>query len=121
MLELKSNIAKSLIEEWRKELSKEWKDIKYEADESFGIEINGIWCGCWSGCKDNNCEPFWGFECDHEITEEQRKMIIAILDEAGYPTENPKKQWYLFWRNTLHGNDRCRNLYTAAKKLGYLV
>ena len=51
--------------------------LKYEDKKYFGIDINGVNCGCWFGDK-----PYWGFQCNTP-SEIQKNMVCSILKEAG--------------------------------------
>lgn len=115
---LQLDIAKDLIAEWKKNLTSKWsKWLKYEDNESFGIQFYGVWCGCCCG-KDNNNKPYWGFFCKNQ-SEKQKEMVKAILERTGTTEVNSEKSW-ISWYNTSHGDDRCEAFYQAALDLGYL-
>ena len=84
---LKQEISKNMINEWRDNLKAMGWNISFEESKSFGINIDGVWCGCWSGCegngKANYNQPYWGFYSDKECTDEQIVMIDSILKCSG--------------------------------------
>lgn len=122
---LRRNMSKDMINRWRDNmLAKNWK-ISSEDRKSFGMKINGVWCGCWSGCEgegknNKDDQPYWGFYSDHDINEEQKTMIEDILETAGMKNSVSKGHGFVVWNNTLNGDTRCNALYEAARKLGYI-
>lgn len=121
--QLKRELAKEMINSWRDSLSADW-DLACEDRKSFGLNINGVWCGCWSGCegndKYNNGQPFWGFYSDKVIRAEQQKMIEDILEVTGVSKQVRITHGFLIRNSTLRGDERCEAFYRAARKLGYL-
>lgn len=111
---LKTSFKQDLIEQWYKNLRQKWGNwLKYEDKKNFGIDINGVNCGCWVGDK-----LYWGFQCNTP-SEIQTNMVCSILKEAGMDLINQEDSW-ISWDYTLHGDERCEVFYQAAKDLGYL-
>lgn len=121
---LKQEISKNMINEWRDNLKSMGWNLSFEDSKSFGINIKGVWCGCWSGCDDgrkyNNNQPFWGFYSDKKITDEQKEMIDCILEYSGLVSKKEELD-FIAWNSTLNGDKRCNQLYEAAEKLGYII
>ncbi len=115
---MKLQLSKDLIDEWYHELKPEFEYLEREVQKSFGININGVWVGCWSGAN-NNGTPYWGFYCEDKGTDDQREMARRILEECDIKTYKSSPN-FIYWDSTLHGAERCRRFYTAAQKLGYL-
>lgn len=117
MSAMKIQISKDLIDEWYHELKPDFDSLQREVQKSFGINIEGVWVGCWCG-SDNNGSPYWGFYSKNEGPE-QKEMVNAILEECDMrsPKSSPN---FISWDNTRNGAERCRKFYNAAKKLGYL-
>lgn len=121
---LKGQVALDYITEWHNSLSKEYPQICTEFKNgvsSFGLEVNGVWIGCWSGTNgDNANKPYWGFYCHKTPNTEQVEMVKSILAYCDIALGVKQEQGYMQWDNTLHGDERCRKFYLAAKDLGYL-
>lgn len=115
---MKVQLSKDLVDEWYHELKSEFVMIKREVQKSFGINIMGVWVGCWCGSNNNGC-PYWGFYCENKGTAEQQAMVREILAECDMHSSKSTTN-YISWDNTRHGAERCRNFYNAAKRLGYL-
>lgn len=113
---LQTSIGKEQIDEWRELLMPKWGQwLKHEYRHSFGINIQGVWCGCW--CGDGE-KPYWGFQCDCP-TPEQEVMVKNILSRIDSPKHNTEKGW-IAWCYTWHGDTRCDIFYDTAVELGYL-
>lgn len=113
---LQTSIGKEQIDEWKELLMPKWGQwLKHEYRHFFGINIQGVWCGCWCG---NGEKPYWGFRCDCPTTE-QEAMVKNILSRMDCPKHNTEKGW-IAWCYTWHGNTRCEMFYEAALQLGYL-
>lgn len=121
---LKQEISKNMINEWRDNLKAMGWNLSFEESKSFGINIKGVWCGCWSGCegngKSNNNQPYWGFYSDKEFTDEQKEMIDSILEYSGLVKSVNKGKEFIAWNSTLNGDKRCNQLYEASEALGYI-
>ncbi len=121
---LKKEISKSMINEWRDNLKAMGWNLSFKESKSFGINIKGVWCGCWSGCegngKSNNNQPYWGFYSDKKYTDEQIAMIDSILECSGLVKSINRGTDFIVWNSTLNGDKRCNQLYEAAEKLGYI-
>lgn len=121
---LKGQLALDYITEWHNSLSKQYPQICTEFKKgvsSFGLEVNGVWIGCWSGTNgDNGNKPYWGFYCHQIPNTEQVDMVKSILAYCDMELAVTQKQGFMQWTNTLHGDQRCRKFYLAAKDLGYL-
>lgn len=115
---MKLQQSKDLIDDWYRELRPEFPMLQREVQKSFGINVNGIWIGCWCGSY-NNGAPYWGFYCESEVNAEQREMVRKILEECDVPLSKSSAN-YISWDSTRHGAKRCRNFYLAARRLGYL-
>ncbi|MDO4801614.1 MAG: PD-(D/E)XK nuclease family protein [Prevotellaceae bacterium] len=118
---LQKSIGKDLIEEWRTHLVTKWsKYMKNQEHKSFGINMNGVWCGCWYDTKEWPKPFWWGFQCDNP-TEEQKAMVERIIEKVGIRkvTRNPENGW-IAWYQTFRGDERCEAFYEAAKELGYI-
>ena len=113
---LQTDISLDMIDLWRKELATKWgKWLRFEEHKSFGININGVWCGCW--CE--SCEPFWGFFYT-ESKDEDKDMVKKIVEKAEKePCSTAKKGWYE-WNSTKNGAEDCDALYQAAVDLGFI-
>lgn len=121
---LKQEISQNMVNEWRDNLKAMGWNLSFEESKSFGINIEGVWCGCWSGCegngKSNNNQPYWGFYSEKSIDEKQSKIIEDILECSGLAKSIIKGHDFIVWNSTLNGDQRCNQLYEAAKKLGYI-
>ena len=124
--DLKGQVALDYITEWQNTLSKQYPHICTDYKNgvsSFGLEVNGVWIGCWSGTNgDNGNKPYWGFYSREQPTDEQVEMVKSILASCDITNagEVRKDQGFMQWVNTLHGDERCLKFYRAAKDLGYL-
>lgn len=114
---LKYRAARDLIDEWFSDLQKKWPTLKREPNKSLGLNINGVWVGCWSG-DDNNGKPYWGFFAE-DPTKEQIDMVNDILSTCGIDKKQSNNRW-IAWYTTFHGIERCDTFFTAAKELGFL-
>lgn len=121
---LKGQVALDFIAEWHNSLVTEYPQICRDFKKgvsSFGLEINGVWIGCWSGTNgDNGNKPYWGFYCHQMPNSEQVDMVKSIMAYCDISYEILQKEGFMVWDNTLHGDFRCRKFYLAAKDLGYL-
>lgn len=115
---MRLQLSKDLIDEWYHELKPEFEPLQREVQKSFGINITGVWVGCWSG-SNNNGSPYWGFYCENKGEESQRAMVRKILEECDIKSDKSSPN-FISWDNTRHGAEKCRMFYNAAKKLGYL-
>lgn len=118
---LQKSVGKDLIEEWRTLLVTKWsKYMKNQEHKSFGINMNGVWCGCWYDTKEWPKPFWWGFQCNNP-TEEQKAMVERIIEKVGIRkvTRNPENGW-IAWYQTFRGDERCEAFYEAAKELGYI-
>ena len=124
--ELRRHISIEYVKEWQKEIENEYEDIRHKLDEngiySFGLNICGIWVGCWAGDNDDyQNQPYWGFWTEKLPTNKQIQMVKKILQACGKDTElNINEKEFMSWDNTLHGADRCREFYEAAINLGFI-
>lgn len=118
MSAMKLQLSKNLIDEWYHQLKPDFDILQREVQKSFGINIKGVWVGCWCG-SDNNGSPYWGFYCENKGNEEQRAMVYEILAECDMKVSRSSAN-YICWDSTRNGAERCRNFYNAAIKLGYL-
>lgn len=118
---LQKSVGKDMIDEWRTLLVAKWeKYLKYENHKSFGINMNGVWCGCWYDPKEYST-PYWGFQCSNP-TAEQETMVERILEKVGISKNKRKRDnGWIAWYQTFHGDERCEAFYEAAKELGYIV
>lgn len=121
---LRGQVALDYIAEWHNSLTTEYPQICSDFKKgvsSFGLEINGVWIGSWSGTNgDNGNQPYWGFYCHQTPNKEQVVMVKSILAYCDISCEVSQQQGFMYWTNTLHGDLRCRKFYLAAKDLGYL-
>lgn len=121
---LRGQVALDYIAEWHNSLTTEYPQICSDFKKgvsSFGLEINGVWIGSWSGTNgDNGNQPYWGFYCHQPPNKEQVDMVKSILAYCDISCEVSQQQGFMYWTNTLHGDLRCRKFYLAAKDLGYL-
>ena len=120
---LRKVVAKEYIKKWTECLQKDYPELRTENKNdivSFGINIKGVWVGCWAGDNPNHGEqPYWGFFCHKEPIQEQIEMVDHIVSVC--EVENGKREGkFILWGNTLHGDDRCRAFYRVAKELKYL-
>lgn len=126
VLQLRREISHDLIEQWYNELKSEWPNLTYEPRISFGLMLQGkIWCGCKfddeGGDMGNDEQPFWGFlnqSAREQPSSKQIAIVESILNYCGLSGEE-ELPW-IKWNNTLSGASRCRELFKAAKELGYL-
>ncbi len=114
---MRLQLSKDLIDEWYHELKPEFELLQREVQKSFGINIKGVWVGCWSG-ENNNGSPYWGFYCKNKGSKEE-EMVRKILEECDIKSDNSSPN-FISWDSTRHGAEKCRMFYNAAKKLGYL-
>jgi len=117
MTAMRLQLSKDLIDEWYHELKPEFELLQREVQKSFGINIKGVWVGCWSG-ENNNGSPYWGFYCKNKGSKEE-EMVRKILEECDIKSDNSSPN-FISWDSTRHGAEKCRMFYNAAKKLGYL-
>lgn len=122
---LRGEVCNDMVKEWEKILRPEYPQLRNDLQNgvySLGINILGVWVGCWSGAgDDNNNQPYWGFYSEEQPSKKQLKMITSILEECGYDYEVVSdKGGYLVYDDTINGVIECRNLYQAAQSLGYL-
>lgn len=121
---LRKAYAKELVEEWKQSLQKEYPELRSDEKngiKSFGLNINGIWVGCWAG--DNatyNYTPYWGFYFEGSPGKEQIEMVKKIVSACDVKAINEYEGSFIIWGNTLHGDERCRAFYQAAKEMDYL-
>lgn len=117
---LQNSVGKDMIDEWRMRLAPKWaKHLKKEEHKSFGINMNGVWCGCWYDPKDYST-PYWGFQRSTP-TAEQETMVERILEKVGISKNKRKRDnGWIAWYQTFHGDERCEAFYEAAKELGYI-
>lgn len=120
---LRTAYAKECVEEWEQSLQEEYSELRSDERngiKSFGLNINGVWVGCWAG--DNakyNYSPYWGFYLDGSPNEEQIEMVERIVSACDVKPTNKNEGSFIMWGNTLHGDERCRSFYQAAKEMGY--
>ena len=116
---LRMTVAKEYVGEWAKEL-----DVSLHVDGkivSFGLNIKGVWVGCWAGDnREYNYQPYWGFFCHTVPTDEQYEMVRKIVARCEKEIEVGRNRGFMCWDNTLHGAHRCREFYQAARQMGYL-
>lgn len=115
---MKQQLSKDLIDEWYHELKPEFEELQREAHKSFGINIKGVWVGCWCGSHTDG-QPLWGFYCENKGNEEQREMVREIIEECEIPASKSSAN-FICWDNTPKGAEICRAFYNAAMKLGHL-
>lgn len=120
ILGLRSQVATSFVKEWETALKKDYPRINSDS-KSFGLLINGIWIGCWSGIDDNNNQPYWGFYSNEKPGESQIEMVKVILSDIGISKEVKEISGYMVWDNTLDGADICRRFYESAIHRGYFT
>lgn len=115
---LQTSIGKEQIDEWKELLMPKWGQwLKYEYRKSFGINIQGVWCGCWCD-EGEGGKPYWGFQCDPP-TKEQEEMVKNIINRIDITEYKTNKGW-IAWDYTWDGDERCDKFYEAALELGYL-
>ena len=75
--------------------------VNYELCEQFGVESKGIWAKHWLKGMNKGC-PWKDLDSTyigHDITEEQAKIMIEVLEANGYEVEpkeyNPKKAFLI--------------------------
>lgn len=123
---LKGGVCNDMVREWECILRPEYPNIQNDMNGnvySFGINVQGVWIGCWSGAEeDNDNHPYWGVWSSKKPTMKQVKMVRCILEECEYPYDvnTEADNDYMVWDDTLNGVIECRNLYESAKRLGYL-
>ncbi len=137
--ELLASVSIEAVKKWEKELIVDYPEIKHDEKNgqySFGLLINGVWGGCWSGTgpdnkRSNNNKPYWGFWCKDKPSEEQVDMVKSILKDCEFDKEVidmvSDKEGFMIWENICEGNvlcngaSRCREFYEAAKAKEYLA
>lgn len=122
---LLKSISSDVIVDWFNELHERWGCygliLKEEANEkSFGIEIKGIFIGCWDGKYQDNHKPWWGFWSENGFTLKQCKMIEAILSRSNTNNFFKEKNNCWYYNYTCNGAELCDNFYSTAIELGYL-
>lgn len=119
---LQNSIGKKQVNEWRKQLMLKWESygLKFIENESFGIDIKGVWCGCW--CLDGE-QPLWGFHPSGKKKDEDvdyEEMVNDILEHAGYEGQSKKLAGFIKWEYTKNGYDICDDFYRVAVECGFL-
>lgn len=119
---LLESISGDVIDDWHQELLPEWKcyGLKNEKRKSFGIKIQGVWIGCWSGKEEANHQAYWGFYSEKEFTAKQCHMIEAILEKTNMTDYVKEKNNRWYWQYTCNGAECCNDFYNAAIELGSL-
>lgn len=113
---LQTEIGLDMIDLWKNELAPKWgKWLRFEEHKSFGININGVWCGCW--CESS--EPYWGFFYK-EYKDEDLNMVKQIVEKAEMQFNNTSNKGWYTWSYTRNGAERCDALYQAAVDLGFI-
>ena len=127
-----------LLLEWRRNLINKLKDEKqtklltYLQKEdpedsiglkSFGINMFGVWCGCWAPAGKDDVKNYWGFQCDNARQDQIDKVneIIRVAnirrDDIGRISNNNS---FIAWNYTDNGDKICEEFYTIAVNMGYL-
>lgn len=114
-------------EEYGKQINEWYTILKENPDfsdkiktdgQSFKIQIEGIWCGCW---LDDESHPYWAFCKDGaEPNEKDEEIVSKILTACGMANEGKPENRYIRWANTDNGIRVCEMFYNAAYKLGLL-
>lgn len=123
---LRREVSHDLIEQWYNELKDEWPELEYKPRKWFGLMLQKkVWCGCEfddeEGYIGDDDQPFWMFEDQstrEQPTKKQIEMVNSILDSCGLSGKTNGK--WIKWDNTLSGASQCKELFKAAKELGYL-
>jgi hypothetical protein len=120
--DLQLQLSIEMVKKWEEQLKNDFPDIQHDLNNgeySFGIFVKNIWIGCWSDTTPDG--PYWGFWSEAVPTKRQISMVRKILTHNGYCDVEVKEQdGFLYWKNTLHGEMRCRGFYEAARELGYM-
>lgn len=121
---LRISYAKELVEQWKQSLQKDYPALRSDDKngiKSFGLNINGVWVGCWAGDNGSyNYSPYWGFYFEGIPIEEQKEMVNKIVSACDVTVTDVEEGSFICWGNTLNGDKRCRSFYQAAKEMGYL-
>lgn len=105
---------------WQNEVGKEFPDARIDTDDfSFGILLNGLYCGVW--IEDDN-RLYWGFYRNPDKiynVDDIERMVKAILEQCpNCPSRGPKND-FIAWNYTDKGAENIAELLTAAEKSGY--
>ena len=120
-------IGANTIKEWYTTLcsNPDFGKLVQTDGKSFGIQIRGIWCGCWY--KDNvEFKPYWGFwksnftKEDEKMVSDDENVVLSIMKQSGMEDIGKKENDFIRWANTDNGDEECTKFYYAAIKLGYL-
>ncbi len=108
------------IKEWYNTLrgNPQFGNLVKTDDDSFGICLDGIWCGCWY--KDNNdMHPYWGF-WKADFTEEEVSKVKKLLEACGMADDGKQENDFIRRANTDEGDQVCSKFYYSALELGYI-
>lgn len=119
---LLESISSDVIVDWYKKLKERWECYGLILNEdgnnkNFGIEIKGVFIGCWDGKNQANHKPWWGFHSENGFTQDQHDMIESIIKKLNI--DHSKINNY-YWNYTCNGAELCDNFYNTAIELGYL-
>lgn len=119
---LKADEYGKLINEWYATLkeNQDFSGILKTDGKSFGVMINGIWCGCWY--KDNvDSHPYWGFYKENSMLDENdAKIVNDILSDCNMANQGKSENRFIRWANTDDGVHVCERFYYSAMRLGYI-
>jgi len=104
------------IKEWYNTLrgNPQFGNLVMTDDDSFGICLDGIWCGC--GYKDNNdMHPYWGF-WKADFTEEEVSKVKKLLEACGMADDGIQENDFIRWANTDEGDQVCSKFYYSGRR-----
>lgn len=114
-------MAGEKIEEWYEALKTDGWDkygLTLKNRTEFFLELSGVKCGCTvrKGTNDATDRRFyWRFYVDEgEETEEQRQMVVEIMQKAKVRTTQEPTERAIAWDYTKCGDAICRRFYEAA-------
>lgn len=110
----------------QKRIKEYFPDARVDSDErSFGILIDGVYCGIWVDI-DNNNKPYWGFY--HDPKNDTSQKIAAMVERIRRENQSNKRErnGFLAWNYIPESNgpeddgaEIIRQFLTAAEDLGY--
>ena len=128
---LQIRISHELIDQWYNSLKTDWPMMEYDPHISFGLRLkDNLLVGCRfnkdsDGDEGGDNLPYWGFRFitkQDKIDDKQEHIILNILKSSGLDSFklNFDDNMTLLWQKTDEGDKVCRQLFSSAKKMGYI-
>ena len=117
-------MAGEKIEEWYEALKVDGWDkygLTLKNRTEFFLELSGVKCGC-TVRKGTTDATYWRFYVDEgeEETEEQRQMVVEIMQKAKVRTTKERTERAIAWDYTDCGDAICRRFYEACPSQVFL-